>query len=182
MKEIVGSDIVDRSYCKNNIANLITSIRMICSFLILLSDPFTTYFYLLYIICGLGDIIDGYVARKTNTVSEFGSQLDTIADFVFFIICLFILLPVLNIQTWIINWIIVIALMKLFNMIKIAKNENKFIAIHSLLNKMTGFLLFLFPLTLQLIPIQYTSMLLCLLATFAVIDENYKIKKVRKFK
>ena len=36
-----------------------------------------------FMIAGLSDMADGIVARKTDSVSEFGSGLDGVADFVF---------------------------------------------------------------------------------------------------
>ena len=41
-------------------------------------------------------MFDGFVVRKTDTVSKFGARLDTIADFVFVIVCLIKLLPTLR--------------------------------------------------------------------------------------
>ena len=38
-------------------------------------------FYILYLFCGLTDMIDGAIVRKTGAVSKFGARLDTIADF-----------------------------------------------------------------------------------------------------
>ncbi|MBR2256105.1 MAG: CDP-alcohol phosphatidyltransferase family protein [Blautia sp.] len=43
---------------------------------------------------------DGIIARKTNTVSEFGSRFDSIADFVFVAVCLIKILPVMDISIW----------------------------------------------------------------------------------
>ena len=40
-------------------------------------------FFVLYVAGGLSDMIDGAAARRTETVSEFGSRLDTFADIVF---------------------------------------------------------------------------------------------------
>ena len=68
-------------------ANLITSLRIICSIALLLCPALSQVFYVLYIIAGVTDMIDGTVARKTNTVSEFGSRLDTVADFIFVMVC-----------------------------------------------------------------------------------------------
>ena len=51
----------------------------------------------MYIICGFTDMIDGTVAGKTFSVSEFGSNLDTVADFMFLVACLIKLLPAINI-------------------------------------------------------------------------------------
>ena len=64
-------------------ANIITFVRILCSIAILFCPVFSVAFYSLYITAGLTDMIDGWVARKTNTVSEFGAKLDTVADFVF---------------------------------------------------------------------------------------------------
>lgn len=60
----------------------------------------STTFYALYIAAGFSDMIDGAVARKTDTVSKFGSQLDTFADILFVVVCLIKLLPVLDIPVW----------------------------------------------------------------------------------
>lgn len=68
-------------------ANIITCIRIIFSLLLTLCPPLSVTFYALYIIAGLSDMIDGIVARKTNSVSEFGSQLDTAADFILIVVC-----------------------------------------------------------------------------------------------
>lgn len=60
-------------------ANLITVIRILCSVALLFCAALSPWFYALYIIGGVSDMVDGWVARKTNTVSEFGSKLDTVA-------------------------------------------------------------------------------------------------------
>ena len=70
------------------VANVITSIRIICAFALLFCPVLSTSFYMLYIIAGFTDKIEGTVARKIGTVSDFGSKLDTIADFIFVIVCL----------------------------------------------------------------------------------------------
>lgn len=45
-------------------------------------------FYVVYLTAGLTDMADGAIARRTNSVSEFGTKLDTFADFVFVVVCL----------------------------------------------------------------------------------------------
>ena len=45
------------------------------------SPSFYNYFaFVLFVIAGLTDYLDGYVARKTNTESQLGALLDLIAD------------------------------------------------------------------------------------------------------
>ena len=96
-------------------ANIITCIRIVLSVTLLLCSAFSPVFYELYIAAGLSDIIDGAVARRTGTVSELGSRLDTIADIVFTVVCLIKLLPALDVPVWLYIWTAVIAMIKLFN-------------------------------------------------------------------
>ena len=76
-----------------HIANILTSCRILGSVLLLFIPAFSLGFYIIYFFCGLSDMLDGTIARKTNTVSSFGSKLDTAADFVFMTICALKLLP-----------------------------------------------------------------------------------------
>lgn len=88
-----------------NIANIITGSRIVFSLSILFTPPLSPIFYVLYGAAGLSDMIDGTVARKTNTVSSFGAKLDTIADFILVAVCLIKLLPILDIPVWLWIWI-----------------------------------------------------------------------------
>ena len=63
-------------------ANIITGFRVLISIALLFCPVFSPVFYVLYLIAGLADMIDGTIARRTNTVSEFGARFDTAADFV----------------------------------------------------------------------------------------------------
>jgi len=139
------------------VANFITFIRILCSVAILFCPVFSVAFYSLYIVAGLTDIADGWVARKTNTVSKFGSKLDTIADFIFVVVCLFKLIPVLDIPSWLYVWIGVIALIKIINIVSGYVVQKQFVAVHSMMNKVTGVLLFLLPLTISFIDLRYSA-------------------------
>ena len=75
-----------------HIANILTGSRILGSILLLFFPAFSLGFYITYILCGFSDMIDGTIARKTNGISKFGSQLDTIADFVFVLVSLYKLL------------------------------------------------------------------------------------------
>ena len=83
---------------KNQIANIITGSRILCSILILFCTVFSVWFYATYLLCGFTDMVDGTIARKTNTISEFGARLDTVADFV--VVSLIKLLPSIHIPIW----------------------------------------------------------------------------------
>ena len=157
-------------------ANFITFVRILCSIGILSIPVFSPAFYVLYLIAGASDMADGTIARKTGTVSDFGSKLDTAADFILAAVCLIKMIPVLDIPVWLIIWIAVIALIKVINVISGYVVHKEFVAAHSVMNKLTGLVLFLLPLTLSVIDLKYSSVFVCALATFAAIQEGHLIR------
>ena len=153
-------------------ANLITSIRILCSVALLFCAALSPWFYALYIIAGLSDMIDGWVARKTNTVSDLGSKLDTVADILFVVVCLVKLLPILHLPVWIYVWVGFIACIKVFNIVYSYVVRKQFLTDHNILNKVTGALLFLLPLTLSVIDVKYSAAVVCVVATVAAVKEG----------
>ena len=160
-------------------ANTITCIRIVLTAALLLCQAFSPVFYALYIAAGFSDMIDGAVARRTGTVSELGSRLDTIADIMFTVVCLIKLLPALDVPAWIYIWTAVIGMIKLFNIAIGYIRQKQFIAVHSVINKVTGGLLFIFPLTLAFIDLKYSAAIVCLIAMIAAIYEGYLIQTGR---
>ena len=110
-------------------ANIITGIRIVCSIALLFFPAFSPAFYALYVAAGVSDTTDGAVARKTGSVSDFGSKLDTAADFVLAAVCLIKMIPVLDIQLWLMIWIAVIALIKGINIISGYVMRKEFVGI-----------------------------------------------------
>lgn len=160
-------------------ANIITGCRILCSIIILFSPAFSPMFYALYLIVGFTDMIDGAVARKTNTVSEFGSKLDTVADFIFVVVCLIKLVPILEVPIWLWVWTGVIAVIKIINLISGFIVEKMFVAEHTVMNKLTGLLLFVLPMTLEFIDLKYSTIVVCAVGTFAAIQEGHYIRTKR---
>ena len=64
-----------------NLPNAITAVRILCSAAILFCNPLSPMFFALYVTAGVSDIVDGWIARRTNTASEFGSKFDTAKRF-----------------------------------------------------------------------------------------------------
>ena len=157
-------------------ANLITVFRIISSLLLLLVPTFSFGFNLLYLFAGFTDMMDGAVARKRNTVSEFGSALDTIADFVFLGVCFWKILPELELPFFLLVWIGLIAVIKLTSGIICCSMKKKYIAVHSIMNKITGFLLFILPMTLSFIDLRISGSVVCSVAMIAAIQEGHILK------
>ena len=160
-------------------ANVITGLRILVSAVLMFCPVFSPVFYALYLIAGLSDMADGIIARRTNSVSEFGSRFDGVADLVFVAVCLIKLLPVMDILIWLYVWTAVIALIRLLNIISGVAKQKRYVAVHSIMNKVTGALLFMLPLTLTIVPINYSGILICLVATIAAIQESYFIRTGR---
>ena len=162
---------------KKYIANIITGSRVAFSLPLLFIPLSSALFYILYLFCGLTDMIDGAIARKTGAVSKFGARLDTVADFVFMFVCSIKILPIMHIPAWLWVWIIIVALIKIFNIALVFIQKKKLLSIHSVLNKTTGFALFLLPLSLAFVETTYSVATICVLATIAVMQEVYFIAK-----
>ena len=131
----------------------------------------------MYFLCGFSDMIDGTIARKTNAVSSFGSKLDTVADAVFMAVCAVKLLPIIYLPIWVWMWIAVIAIIKFANIVWGFVRKKQLVDYHTVLNKITGSLLFLLPFTLQFIESIYSFAVVCSMATIAAIEEGYHIVK-----
>ena len=161
-------------------ANAISIIRIPASIALLFCRAFSPAFYVFYIAAGLSDMLDGFVARKTDTVSKLGTRLATIADFVFVVVCLIKLLPILSVPAWRYGWIGIIALIKVVNIVSGFAVQKRFVAVHSVMNKATGALLFLLPLTIPAAPLNYSAVIVCAAATFAAIQEGHFIRTGRE--
>ncbi len=163
-----------------SIANIITSFRIFCSVLLLFFSIFSMEFYIAYLLCGLSDMIDGTIARKTNSNSTFGAKFDTVADLVFVAVAFIKLLPIIHIPKWLWIWIVAIGIMKISNIVWGYTRNKKFIPLHTIMNKVTGLLLFLLPLTVSIIELKLSSTIVCSIATFSAIQEGYYISTGRE--
>ena len=163
---------------KKQMANILTGFRMIGSVLLVFLPTFSLRFYVIYFLCGFTDMIDGTVARKTGSASRFGEKLDTAADLVFVAAALIKFLPTLPIPLWLWLWGGGIAVIKISNILLGYVFRKQFTALHTILNKVTGLLLFLLPLTGAAVAFRYSSIAVCAVATLSAIQEGiYIVKK-----
>lgn len=166
---------------KKHIANVITGLRIVFCLPLLFVPLTSVWFYALYLLCRLSDMIDGTVARKLGSVSDFGAKLDTVSDFVFIVVALIRFAPYLHIPVWLWMWIGVIAMMKLGNVVLGFVRMRKLISPHTVLNKVTGLLLFLLPVTISFVDLTFTLPVVCTAATVAAIHEVYFTCSEKKY-
>lgn len=153
------------------IANVITAFRIICAVAMLFCPVFSPQFYGFYIAAGISDMIDGTVARKTGSASEseFGAKLDSIADLFFVAAAGVKIFPEISLPKFIWIWTGVIAVVKTARIVVACIRQKKFSIPHSIANKITGFLLFIFPLTISFVDLRLSAGIVCAVATVAAI-------------
>ena len=156
---------------KGEYAIIITLLRIASSFGLLLCDVTGAAFWIIYVLCGISDIADGWLARKLNCVTRTGALLDSLADICFVACCAWKLLPILELPQWLWLWAGVIVVIKVVNQLSALVMYGRCSFPHTLANKVTGCLLFIaVPMTfVSIIPISIVAAI----ATFAAIQEGY---------
>ena len=150
--------------------NIITILRIAGSLGMFLCDVTGVAFWIIYGLCGISDIADGWLARRLKCVTRTGALLDSLAD-ICFVACLCpLLLPKLELPQWLWLWAGVIVAIKVVNQLSALVMHGRCCFPHTLANKATGFLLFIaVPIIIwSIIPIAIAA----IFATFAAIHEG----------
>ena len=160
-----------------HIPNIISALRILGAILLLLFYPASVAFWVIYGLCGISDMLDGYLARKLHAESKAGAVLDSVADICFVACCAIRLISVVQIPTWIWIWAGVIVAIKIANQVSALFVCKRFCFPHTRTNKLTGFLLFLAAPMLfwSIIPIAIAAGV----ATFAAVQEGHLIRTRR---
>ena len=158
------------------IPDFLSMSRIVLCLPLLMVDAMTLPFWVLYLIAGLTDMLDGFLARRWGVESKFGARLDSLADFVFVLAVGYKLFPWLKLPATLWMMIGLIALVKVSNAISafVVKHRIKFL--HTKANKLTGFLLFIGMMAIgqsYFVPVAW--MIACT-ALFAAIQEGHLIR------
>ena len=157
-----------------HLPNVISSLRIACSFGLLFCNVTGWSFLVLYALCGISDMVDGWLARKLHAETQAGAVLDSVADIVFVACSAVRLIPVLEIPTWLWIWAGVIVFIKLVNQVSSLIICKRFCFIHATANKLTGLMLFL------AVPAAFWSVvpisIVATIATFAAVQEGHFIR------
>ena len=132
---------------KKNLANFITLIRIIGAIALIFLEPLSVPFFIVYGICGFSDAIDGLVARKLGTSSQFGAALDSFSDLLFYGVMAAKIFPTLRDCLNVFQWIIIAVPtgLHLIAYIVCMIKFTKFSAIHTYANKLLGVLVYAYP-------------------------------------
>lgn len=157
-------------------ANFLTVCRMLCSLWMIHFPAFSPEFYTTYLFCGFSDIANGIVARKTGTQTYLGAKLDSYADLMFMISAFIKLLPEISLSPWVWYLTGIIMIIKVANLVMGFVYHRRILFEHTFLNKLTGFLLFLLPLTMSFMDATISVAAICAAALPAAIQEGYLIR------
>ena len=160
----------------NHIPNILSASRIALCLPLLLVDAMTMLFWVLYLIAGTTDMLDGFLARRWGVESKFGDRLDILADFVFVLAVGYKLLSWLKLPATL--WMVIglIALVKVSNAISSYVVKHKIEFLHTKANKLTGFLLFVGVINIgqsYFIPVVWV---IACIALFAAIQEGHLIR------
>lgn len=154
-------------------ANTITLLRISGTAVLLFLRPFSPAFFVVYTLTGVTDVLDGFVARKTGTASDFGAKLDSVADLLFYGVMLLKIFPVLwhtlPKKIW---WGVALVLfLRVCSYTTAAIRYHRFASLHTYLNKLTGASIFCVP---YFLPASFGVVYcfgVCVVALLAVIEE-----------
>lgn len=153
------------------IPNLLTFLRILGAAALLFLVPLEPPFLAVYFLCGVSDILDGFLARRWNVSSPAGAFLDSVADFILVSALLYVFVPYYSWPNWILIWVASIALIRISALIVCRIRFHKFAFLHTVSNKATGAALLCFPFLLWLFCLNPTAILLCGLASLSALEE-----------
>ena len=163
-----------------HLPNSISVVRIAGSIGLLLCNVTSVAFWIIYALCGISDIADGWMARKLKCVTRTGALLDSLADICFVACCAWKLLPILELPQWLWLWAGVIVAIKVVNQLSALVMYGRCCFPHTTANKWAGFLLFIaVPMTAwSIVPISIAA----IVATFAAIHEGCVLARAESIK
>lgn len=156
-----------------SIANYISIARIFLALTLTLAKPLSIAFLAIYLVCGISDVLDGYIARKTDTASKLGEKLDSFADLIMVVVLMSVLYPIINLTVRIIVWIVLIGIIRVVSMMVVFVKYKTFGILHTYGNKITGLVLFAFPLSLAFVQSDVLMNIICVVASASAFEELF---------
>lgn len=154
-----------------NWANALTITRILLCIPLVLIEPFSLLFYVIYFVAGITDVADGYIARCTGKASKHGAMLDSVADVAFYAVLIYVATYSLAIPAGILIWATMIAFIRLLSYGIGYIKYHAFAALHTYANKAVGLLMFGFPILYGLCGVVPAAIAICFAANMAALEE-----------
>lgn len=158
-----------------NAADIITLLRVAGTTLLLVLQPLSAGFFWVYALTGLTDVLDGWIARKTKSASDFGARLDSIADLIFYAVILIRVFPILLTELPNDVWyaVAIIFCIRITAYITAAIKYRLFASLHTYLNKLTGVAVFFIPFVLVTDYAVLFCRIVCAVAIASALEELF---------
>ena len=153
--------------------NFITSLRIVGTLALLIIEPMSGTFFVVYTLTGITDVLDGFIARLTGSVSDFGSKLDSIADLMFYGVMLIRIFPVMWVRLPSEIWaaVALILAIRVFSYGIAAKKTGEMASLHTYMNKISGLSVFCVPYVILQPYAVPVCCVVCLIAALASAEE-----------
>ena len=156
-----------------HLPNYITLVRIAGAVWLMFLQPLSVLFYAVYFLCGLSDVVDGYLARKMDSVSEVGARLDSVADLLFYAVMGVKFFPTLwkKLPKWIWFAVCTILLLRTIVYVLAFAKYHHFPSLHTYLNKLSGLMIFLIPFSAILDALTPFCIAIAVVSFLAVVEE-----------
>ncbi|MBQ7596283.1 MAG: CDP-alcohol phosphatidyltransferase family protein [Clostridia bacterium] len=155
---------------KKHLANIITSARIVGAAVLFFFNEVNVAFLCIYAFCGVTDLIDGPIARKTQSESSIGALLDTVGDVATYVALAKIMLSKHIVPAWAIWWYVPAAAAILCSGFIALKRFGRFFVVHSLFGKIMGGTAFLMPFALRAGLIIPCFAVMCVTASVSAVE------------
>ncbi len=153
--------------------NLITISRMLLCLLlpVLIND--SELFIVVFLICGITDVLDGYLARRLKSMSTLGARLDSIADSMLFLIMTYCTMRIIGgkLRDYVVLLLLIIGI-RAFNLLFAYYKYKCFVMIHTLANKATGLCIYLMLLLYLMTPWAGFVLIALIFALLSAMEES----------
>lgn len=158
---------------RHYVPNLLTLARMWLCIPLGVTEALSPLFFLLYTLIGMSDILDGWLARRWHCTTFFGAQLDGAADLIAFGVIGWKIWPFLHFPIWLWGLLVCIVCVRIGNMVCAYLSKNTNIFQHTLLNRLTGLLLFISIYLIENALFQWLAAGIAILALLAALQESF---------
>lgn len=164
---------------KKHLANIVTTSRILGTLGLMFTRVFSGPFFLIYAWCGISDVLDGFLARKLKISSQLGSKLDSFSDLLLYGVMLAMVWPYIlrDLPKAVIYLIYLVLFLRLLAYVYVGFRDRTLESRHSILNKITGLLMFFLPVAINAGYTLYHSLLTLATGYVSMADETIHLIK-----
>jgi len=188
-----------KSTMTKHIPNILSVSRIPLALSLFFVTRTPVWFIIIYALCGLTDLLDGYIARRFRLQSDIGAKLDTIGDTTLIIVIASSILVfpwiMSNYMPWIryaitenlgriLIFVAIIIFVKLLNVVYIKIKFKEFNSVHTIFNKLIAVPIFIAVpvcVAMQRIP-NFLIEIICVMMIAAFLEETFIVIRMKEFK